>query len=97
MYDLVQIGFGHGTFTEKQLKIAVLLPKLKVLPRQRGVVLRDGKSGLPKTVRRRDGLGNGPSAAICHYRGAHRRIVVGSFAARAMDRKWLCPTIFLAS
>jgi hypothetical protein len=52
VHGLVQIGSGHRNLSEKQLNIAALLPKLKVLPRQRGVALRDGKGGLRKTVRR---------------------------------------------
>jgi hypothetical protein len=37
VHDLVQIGSGHGTLPEKHLKMAALLPNLKVLPRQRRV------------------------------------------------------------
>jgi hypothetical protein len=49
VHDLVQIGSGHRTLTEEKLKLAVLRPKLKLLPRQRRVALRDGKGGLRKT------------------------------------------------
>jgi hypothetical protein len=52
VHDLVQIGSGHRTLTEKRLKVAALQPKLKVLPRQQGAALRDGKGGLHQTVRR---------------------------------------------
>ena len=52
MHDLVPIGLGHRTLTEEQLKMAAVLPKLKVLPRQLGVALHDGKGGLFKIVGR---------------------------------------------
>jgi hypothetical protein len=52
VHDLVQIGSGHRALTEKQLKVAALRLKLKVLPRQRGAALREEKGGLRQTVRR---------------------------------------------
>ena len=70
--------------------------ELKGLPRQQGVALRDGKVACTKPCGGRNDLRNGPSAAVCHYRGALCRKVVGSLAAWAMDRKWLCPTILIA-
>jgi len=46
VHDLVQIGSGQRTLTKKQLNMAVILPKLKVLPRPQRVALRDEKECL---------------------------------------------------